>query len=176
MKHTPSLSLIIFFSLWCSEGGKKTADGGMWRFSPCLRPGTFFFFNFFHPPADGGKKKSQAHHTSTYYHTCRVNLTQLYSQSSAMIGYVSFSSRGGDSASYPYRRSPLLLQHTPTLTQIASATLAARSSSSLSSSSKRKGGSLSSLGAARSPSPAPASLPPCTLRSRSRSCLAGATT
>ena len=46
--------------------------------------GVFFFFFFFYPPADRmGKNKALAHHTSTYFHTRRVDVTQLLSQPNA---------------------------------------------------------------------------------------------
>ena len=50
--------------------------------------------------------------SSTCFRTC-VNLTQLYSQSSASWRILQFPwCMGGDSASCPYRRSPLLLRYT----------------------------------------------------------------
>ena len=52
-----------------------------------------------------GKNTAQAHHTSTYIHTSRESTAVFATQ-----GGVSFTSRGGGSASCLHRRSPMLRQ------------------------------------------------------------------
>ena len=87
----------------------------------------FFFFGcffFVDPPVLGeyfswmsigmGLGALKGHHASAYFvfwYTSCVNFSSMaYSQSSASGDVPSFSARGGDGASCPHRRSPLLLQ------------------------------------------------------------------
>ena len=70
----------------------------------------FFFSSSLFSGGWGKKKKVQLTHSSTYFRTRRVSISLICNSQSSWFSGVSFSSRGSDSASCPYRRPLTLLQ------------------------------------------------------------------